>query len=272
MSSAKLELHRVDWSGWPILGDYITGYAGGVPVVVIRNDSGLAGFVNVCRHRRHEVMKGRGNAKVMQCGYHAWTYDLTGCLKGAPRSADRAEFPPRKLSAAAVEGRSAGSIRIRQSRSRRPRRCTAYFGPVLDIIAGSGIDLDTLELYSREDWQSHSNWKTMLENYLECYHCAVAHPSFSAAIDVRQENYNLTAHGWFSSQVGQVRPSALEGSSQVKIYDVARRGGAVAIPPLMAEHDDQHQSGLPQPVDRRVDTRTGRTRPRDSPSNISGRV
>jgi phenylpropionate dioxygenase-like ring-hydroxylating dioxygenase large terminal subunit len=61
-------------------GDYITGYAGGVPVVVIRNETGLAGFINVCRHRRHEVMKGRGNSKMMQCGYHAWTYDLTGCL------------------------------------------------------------------------------------------------------------------------------------------------------------------------------------------------
>src|ERR1700676_938972 len=45
------------------LGDYITGYAGGVPVVVIRTERGLSGFVNVCRHRRHEVMKGRGNAK-----------------------------------------------------------------------------------------------------------------------------------------------------------------------------------------------------------------
>ena len=65
----------------------------------------------------------------------------------------------------------------------------------------------------------------MLENYLECYHCAVAHPSFSAAIDVRQENYNLTAYGWFSSQIGQVRPSALEGRSQVRIYHV---GGEVA--------------------------------------------
>ena len=48
-----------------------------------------------------------------------------------------------------------------------------------------------LELYSREDWHGFSNWKTMLENYLECYHCAVAHPSFSAAIDVRQESYRL---------------------------------------------------------------------------------
>ena len=33
-------------------------------------------------------------------------------------------------------------------------------------------------------WQARANWKAMLENYLECYHCAVAHPGFSAAIDV----------------------------------------------------------------------------------------
>src|SRR5262249_29348676 len=62
------------------VGDYITGYVGEIPVVVIRNASGLAAYVNVCRHRRHEVMKGRGNATVMQCGYHAWAYDLAGCL------------------------------------------------------------------------------------------------------------------------------------------------------------------------------------------------
>jgi len=69
------------------IGDYVTGYAGGVPVAVVRNENGLAGFVNVCRHRRHEVMKGRGNAKSLQCGYHAWTYDLTGGLRRVPRSA-----------------------------------------------------------------------------------------------------------------------------------------------------------------------------------------
>jgi nitrite reductase/ring-hydroxylating ferredoxin subunit len=73
-------------------GDYVTGYVGEVPAVVIRNESGLAGFVNVCRHRRHELMKGRGYSKIMQCGYHAWTYDLTGCLKAAPRSAAEPNF------------------------------------------------------------------------------------------------------------------------------------------------------------------------------------
>jgi phenylpropionate dioxygenase-like ring-hydroxylating dioxygenase large terminal subunit len=96
---------------------------------------------------------------------------------------------------------------------------------VLDIIAESGVDLSTLQLYSHEDWQSQSNWKTMLENYLECYHCPVAHPSFSAVIDVRPETYKLTAHDWFMSQAASVRPSALEGRSAVEVYDAR---GAVA--------------------------------------------
>ena len=61
----------------------------------------------------------------------------------------------------------------------------------------------------------------MLENYLECYHCAVAHPGFSAAIDIKPQNYNLTMHGWFASQVGQVRQAALDGTSSVKIYDAS---------------------------------------------------
>ena len=200
------------------LGDYITGYAGGIPVVVIRNASGLAGFVNVCRHRRHEVMQGRGNVRAMRCGYHAWTYDLAGCLKGAPRSAAEPNFRLENYPLLPLRVEALGPfVFVNIDHEAQPVR--AYFGNLLDIIAASGIDLDTLELHSREDWQSHSNWKTMLENYLECYHCPVAHPSFSAAIDVRPENYNLTAHGWFSSQVGQVRQTALEGKSQVKIYD-----------------------------------------------------
>ena len=206
------------------VGDYIAGYAAEVPVVVIRNETGLAGFVNVCRHRRHEVMKGRGNAKVMQCGYHAWTYDLSGCLKGAPRSATEPNFRLANYPLLPLRVEALGPfVFVNLDPDAAPVH--AYFGPVLDIIAGSGINLDTLELYSREDWNGFSNWKTMLENYLECYHCAVAHPGFSAAIDVRQENYRLTVHGWVLAQVGQVRPSALEGRSQVKIYDV---GGEIA--------------------------------------------
>lgn len=199
-------------------GDYITGYAGEVPVVVIHNESGVAGFVNVCRHRRHEVMKGRGNAKIMQCGYHAWTYDLSGCLKGAPRSAAEPNFRLEDYPLLPIRAEALGPF-VFVNLDSQAKPLAYYFGDLLKIIAGSGIHLESLELYSRESWNAEANWKTMLENYLECYHCAVAHPGFSAAIDVKEENYSLTMHGWFASQLGQVRPSALEGKTAVKIYD-----------------------------------------------------
>jgi ferredoxin-NADP reductase/phenylpropionate dioxygenase-like ring-hydroxylating dioxygenase large terminal subunit len=199
-------------------GDFITGYAGEVPVVVIRNQGGLAGFVNVCRHRRHEVMKGRGNATMMRCGYHAWTYDLTGCLKGAPRSAIEPNFRLEDYPLLPLKVESLGPwVFVNLDANAAP--LATYFGKLLDIVKGSGINLDTLELYSREEWHAEANWKTMLENYLECYHCAVAHPGFSAAIDVMPENYNLGVHGWFLSQVGHVRDSALAGKTAVEIYD-----------------------------------------------------
>ena len=202
------------------VGDYVTGYAGGVPVVVVRNEHGLAGFVNVCRHRRHEVMKGRGNAKLMQCGYHAWTYDLAGGLRQVPRSAAEPNFRLEDYPLLPIRAEALGPfVFVHLDPDARPVH--DYYGPILDIIAGSGVVLDTLKPYSREEWQSHANWKTMLENYLECYHCAVAHPGFNAAIDVRPDAYTLTAHGWFSSQAGQVRPSALQGKSKIKLYDVA---------------------------------------------------
>ena len=224
---AEREMHQIFRKTWSYIGplnelknvgDYITGDVGEVPVVVIRNDNGLAALVNVCRHRRHEVMKGRGNAQVMQCRYHAWTYDLTGCLKGAPRTVTEPGFRLEDYPLLPLKVETLGPwVFVNVDREAEP--LAHQYGKVLDVIAQSGIDLDGLVLYSRIDWESHSNWKTMLENYLECYHCAVAHPGFSAAIDVLPENYNLGIHGWFLSQVGHVRQSALEGKSRVKIYD-----------------------------------------------------
>ena len=226
-SITEREISRIFRKSWNYIGplkqlanvgDYITGYVGGIPAVVIRNETGLQALINVCRHRRHEVMKGCGNAKMMQCGYHAWTYDLTGCLKGAPRTATEPNFRLEDYPLLPLKVDCLGPwVFVNADPNAMPAQ--TQFGKLLEIIAGSGIDLDTLVLYERSEWESYSNWKTMLENYLECYHCAVAHPGFSAAIDVLPENYNLGVHGWFMSQVGQVRQSALEGKSQVKIYD-----------------------------------------------------
>ncbi|HEY9784274.1 MAG TPA: aromatic ring-hydroxylating dioxygenase subunit alpha [Candidatus Obscuribacterales bacterium] len=221
------EIHKIFRKSWQYvgstkqlkkIGDYITGYVGEIPVVVVRNENGLEGFINVCRHRRHEVMQGCGNAKIMQCRYHAWTYDLKGQLKAAPRSDRELDFCTSDYPLLSIKVETLGPF-VFANADEKCRLLHSYYGAVLDIIRESGLDLDSLELWSREEWQSEANWKTMLENYLECYHCPVAHPGFSAAIDVDQDSYKLTPHEWFSSQVGHVRESALEGKSKIKIYD-----------------------------------------------------
>lgn len=223
----ELEIEKIFRKSWNYIGplkelsnrgDYITGHVGEVPVVVMRSESGLRGFINVCRHRRHEVMKGRGNAKMMQCGYHAWTYDLVGCLKAAPRSASEPNFRLEDYPLLPLRVETLGPF-VFANLDSQAMPLASYFGDLLGIIAESHIQLESLELYSREEWSAEANWKTMLENYLECYHCAIAHPGFSAAIDVRQKSYKLTQHGWFASQVGEVRQSALEGKASVKTYD-----------------------------------------------------
>src|ERR1700733_9284209 len=73
-------------------GDHIVCQVGQGPIVVTRDLEGeLHAFVNVCRHRAYPVAVTDGNRKILQCGYHAWTYNLDGCLHKAPRS-EREEF------------------------------------------------------------------------------------------------------------------------------------------------------------------------------------
>ena len=66
--------------------------------------------------------------------------------------------------------------------------------------------MDALRFHSRAERVFEANWKIGVENYLECYHCPVAHPGFSAVIDVSPDNYRLETHRWRSSQVGPTRP------------------------------------------------------------------
>ncbi|MFO1161225.1 MAG: aromatic ring-hydroxylating dioxygenase subunit alpha [Reyranellaceae bacterium] len=226
-SIAERELARIFRKSWiyvgPLahlasLGDYITGHAGGVPVVVVRGEAGLAGFVNVCRHRRHEVMKGRGNARMMMCGYHAWTYDLAGQLRRAPRSEGAPDFRLEDFPLLPIRVETLGPLVFVNLDEEAPP-VQSFFGPVLDIIAKSGIVFDELEHHSRAEGQSPANWKAMLENYLECYHCAIAHPGFSAAIDVRPDQYKYESREWFSTQIGPVKQPA-GGRGKPPPYDV----------------------------------------------------
>ena len=83
------------------------------------------------------------------------------------------------------------------------------------IVAESGVDLDAVRFHSHYEWEIKSNWKVAIENFLECYHCPVAHPGFSKVIDVDPDAYELSVHGMFTSQIGRVRAAALAGNGKV---------------------------------------------------------
>src|SRR3954451_9593733 len=198
------------------VGDYFTAQVGGdIPVIVVRTEEGLRALVNVCRHRRHEVMSGEGNCKVMQCPYHAWTYNLNGSLRNAPRSDREADFSkddyPLLSMPVATWGRW---IFVNPDPGAPP--LTKILGELPQLLAGSGLDLDQLKFWKREEWNARPNWKVLVENFLECYHCPVQHPAFSAVIDVRPDAYSLTPYEWFSSQCGSVRETI---SGKAPAYD-----------------------------------------------------
>ena len=185
-------------------GSYFSGRAGDVPVVVTRaGDGELRAFLNVCRHRGTVVVEGEGRRETLQCPYHAWTYGLDGSLRAAPRSEETA--PREELGLLPVAVTEWGPfVFVNPAADAAPLRET------LDEL-WDALPLDSLTFHHRVEYALESNWKIACENFLECYHCAVAHPSFSKAIDVSAEAYRLEQHRWHSSQYTQARGNGARG-------------------------------------------------------------
>jgi phenylpropionate dioxygenase-like ring-hydroxylating dioxygenase large terminal subunit len=195
-------------------GAFFASQAGHIPVVVVRDREGvLRGFVNVCRHRGHPVVSGDGCRETLQCPYHAWTYDLDGSLRRAPRAEREPGFDPTGLSLRPVAVETWGPF-VFVNPEPEASRLADTLGGLPELIAESGVDLDALGFHSHHEWEIKSNWKVAIENFLECYHCPVAHPGFSKVIDVDPDAYLLTISAAYTSQVGRVRESALSGNGK----------------------------------------------------------
>jgi phenylpropionate dioxygenase-like ring-hydroxylating dioxygenase large terminal subunit len=186
-------------------GSFFTFQAGPVPIVVVRDGEGaLNGFVNVCRHRGHPVARGSGRRATLQCGYHAWTYGLDGGLRAAPRSAGERAFDADELSLLPARVDTWGPfVFVNADVEAPPLEETLRDLPKL--VAAGGVDVDALDFRHRAEASVDANWKIVSENFLECYHCAVAHPGFSAMIDVAPDAYELDVGETFWSQFGPLR-------------------------------------------------------------------
>ena len=81
-----------------------------------------------------------------------------------------------------------------------------HLGDVPERLAAGGVDVDSLRFLRRSESELAANWKICAENYLECYHCPVAHPGFSAAVEVSPDSYALDVSGPRMSQAASPRP------------------------------------------------------------------
>jgi choline monooxygenase len=230
----ELERERIFASAWAYAGpaewvrqpgSFFAAQIGRVPVAIVRGQDGvLRGLVNVCRHRGHLVVEGTGCRATLQCPYHAWTYDLDGTLVRAPRSDREPGFDPSGLSLAPISVDTWGPF-VFANPDPGAAPLEEWLGDVPTIVAQSGLDVDAITFHSHHEWPIEANWKVVMENFLECYHCPTAHPGFSKVIDVSPDSYLLQVHATFSSQIGSVRVSALEGNGKapyVPVGDVAQ--------------------------------------------------
>jgi phenylpropionate dioxygenase-like ring-hydroxylating dioxygenase large terminal subunit len=215
----RQERQRIFRPAWQYVGHtgqlaqpgYFATEAAGTPVVVTRDREGaLRGFVNVCRHRGHVVADGEQSRETLQCPYHAWTYGLDGRLRAAPRSEEEPGFPQNELGLVPVAVDTWGPF-VFANTTPVGEPLAEALGSLPAQVAELGLDVDSLVHHSRWEAEVEANWKIVCENFLECYHCQVAHPGFSEVIDVSPDAYELSSEGRLSTQHGPLRTAPPQG-------------------------------------------------------------
>ena len=177
-----------------------------VPVVLVRDESGtLRAFLNVCRHRGSIVCEGSGKRATLQCPYHAWTYGLDGSLRSAPRLAQESDADEGELGLVALPIDTWGPL-LFVNPDPEAGPLSEFLGDLPARVSDAGVDLASLRFLQRSESEVACNWKIASENFLECYHCQVAHPGFSAVMDVSPNAYLLEADGGRLSQQSPPRP------------------------------------------------------------------
>ena len=231
----------------PTPGDFELFRLGEESIILTHGmDGAVHALLNVCRHRGAEVCtRHSGNAKHFVCPYHAWTYANDGSLRAArlmPKDFDRTAYGLKKLHVRVAEGL------VFVSFAERP----LDFEPVEQSLRTScgQYGWSEAKVAHRQTWALEANWKLAVENYVECYHCASAHPEYSrthaleqplevigklnAAMEERTCALGIeivTGDHWQNSAAGQEAIHAF----RYALYDGALSGSedGAAVAPLM---------------------------------------
>ena len=194
------ELERIFYDRWVCLGhggevsqpgDCVVRKVGGESLLVLRDRDGvLRAFYNICRHRG-TILRGAESgprADCIRCPYHGWTYDLRGRLVGAPLMEEvegfrKADYPLHPVAVELWEGFLFVNL------ARRPQPFADAFGPLAGRFGRWG--LPKLRVARSVRYDVCANWKLVVENYLECYHCPLIHHEFVRRVPYRSGQNDL---------------------------------------------------------------------------------
>ena len=165
---------------------------GDVPVVLTWPDGqSPRAFANTCRHRGHELLadgttQDRG---ALVCPYHAWSYDLAGSLIAAPGFRDVPTFEPSQHGLVALPLEVwHGWVFVNATADAVP--FAEHVGALADLVAP--YSPERLHLRAEHTYEVAANWKVLVENYHECYHCPLIHPELCAVSPPTSgDNYDL---------------------------------------------------------------------------------
>lgn len=178
-------------------GEFMTLRICDQSIFVVRAKSGaINAFYNVCQHRGHELLDGAGKTNIITCPYHAWAYDFDGELRSARNSERMKGFKKCDFALKPVRVETfCGLVFVNLDPDAKP---LAELAPGLeDEIRHYAPHLDEMQFAQRDDYAVEANWKVMIDNFLECYHCHTAHKDFVTLVDM--PSYRSKVCGVYSS-------------------------------------------------------------------------
>lgn len=194
-------------------GSYVTVDIADRPIAVVRDKDGtLRAFYNVCKHRAHHVLSGEGRTTKMMCPYHAWTYRLDGQLARAPHTEPLEGFDVKDICLDQVKVEEfCGFVYV--NLDPQASSLTSQTGDLETEIRHWAPDIENLTFGHRLTYDIKSNWKNVVDNFLECYHCPTAHKDFCTLVEM--DTYKVTTYGIYSSHMADA------GKSANTAYDVS---------------------------------------------------
>lgn len=190
----ELECRQIIFKSWLCVGhvslvaepnSYITYEVAGESVIVIRGADGkIRALLNVCSHRGSRLCTApRGKASGFVCPYHAWRYDQDGRLTNARKMPDNLDFDT--LSLTRLQVRVIEGI-IHICFAKEPLNIGSVEQDMKQYFALNRIE--RAKIAHTETVVVRANWKLVVENFWECYHCAPTHPELSHVMDYVRAN------------------------------------------------------------------------------------